>query len=259
MRTSISEGLDFLLSHFRGDNALWPKYISVWDNWHIPVNDRNKAISLFQNFKLMDCRICPYPQLLEGYCKSDAREAMSIGGVGIVPNFLFIDLDKGRFSRTLYAYQDDALINALYHTLERINEKFNGDFKPTIVDTGNGYHIYLPIQLSGSSWCLGHTDLFMNISKRPDIEFLRWAEYYLSDGLCDPAHHQITTFNNMYCRIPGSFNSKNNTPVKIIQEWDGQRPFINYLLRDFYAYLLDKSLKPKKEYVNFKEFSTKWN
>src|SRR5207245_1057627 len=99
------------------------------------------------------------------------------------PNFIMIDLDLDRFSKTLDAYKQDALERAKDMILARINEKFHGNFKPTVLWTGGGYHIYLPVRLSGPSWCLGHTDIFMNLSKTPDRDFLRWAELYLSDGL----------------------------------------------------------------------------
>lgn len=260
MRTSISDGLGFMERHFTGDNSLYPKLVATKGQWCIPVNNKEEAISVFYGAKLMDCRICPYPSFADGYRKPDAREAMTHGGIGIAPNFLFIDLDKGRFSRTLDAYAEDALTSALYQILDRINERLHGEFNPTVIQTGNGFHIYLPVQLSGPSWCLGHTDIFMNVSKTPDRDFLRWAEYYLSDGLADPAHYTTTSFNNMWCRVPGSFNSKNGAPVKVLQEWDGQRPYINWLLRDFHNYLVDKSLKPKKEpSQGYWRFSTKWD
>jgi hypothetical protein len=66
-------------------------------------------------------------------------------------------------------------------------------------------------------------------------------------------------------RIPGSINSKcvlrnngildNSIEVKIIQRWNGHRPAINWLLRDFRRYLIqektsdtikDKRLKRKR-------------
>lgn len=280
MRVSVEQGVEFILSHFGGNNALWPKFIAAGVEFHISVEcDYQKVsdnplqgrpilgqaskemLSYFYKAKLMDCRICPYPDFVEHYRKPDVRDCMAIEGAGIVPNFLFIDIDKGRFARTLYAYQEDALKEALYGTLTRINEKFHGNFHPTVISTGNGYHIYLPVQLSGPSWCLGHTDVFMEISKTPDRDFLRWAEWYLSDGLCDPEHCKTTSFSNMYCRVPGSFNSKNNKPVTILQKWDGQRPYINWILRDFYNYLIDKKNNPKKpsDYGGFRGFSTKWN
>jgi hypothetical protein len=262
----ISSGLIFILNHFKEDNALWPKFAAVADQFRIPVTRIDKALALFYGSRLMDCRMCPFPDFVEDYRKSDVCDCMAIGGAGIVPNFLMIDLDKGRFSRTLNAYKEDALNDALFNTLARIDEKFHGRFKPTILWTGNGYHIYLPVQLSGPSWCLGHTDGFMELSKTPDRDFLRWAELYLSDGLADTAHYKTTSFKNMYCRIPGSFSSKNNEPVRIVQRWDGKkRPYINWILKDFHDYLVEEKKKPPKlrfgggSNVNGKwEFSTKW-
>jgi hypothetical protein len=53
-------------------------------------------------------------------------------------------------------------------------------------------------------------------------------------------------------RIPGSHNwecvERNNnslgatTEVKIIQKWDGKRPAINWLLRDFRRYLIQEKI-----------------
>lgn len=53
-------------------------------------------------------------------------------------------------------------------------------------------------------------------------------------------------------RIPGSYNwecvKRNNnsvdstTEVKIIQKWDGNRPAINWLLRDFRRYLIQEKI-----------------
>lgn len=265
MRVSITEGLDFVLTHFGGDNALYPKFVAVGEDWMIPVNSKSEALTEFYRGQLINCRICPYPKFVEDYRKSDARGAMVSGGVGIGPNFLFIDIDRGAFSKTLDAYSaetENTLNTVLYKVLDNINQRFHGVFKPTVLWTGNGYHIYLPVQLSGPSWCLGHTDLFLNVSKKPDVEFLRWAEYYLSDGLADPAHYTTCSFNNMWCRVPGSFNLKVGVakPVVLVQKWDGHRPYINWILRDFHSYLIDKSLKPKTEGpVEFKEFSSKWN
>jgi|SRR5215467_12315283 len=54
-------------------------------------------------------------------------------------------------------------------------------------------------------------------------------------------------------RIPGSHNSKcvrinnNNsgptTEVKIIRKWDGNRPAINWVLRDFRRYLIQEKIE----------------
>jgi hypothetical protein len=56
-----------------------------------------------------------------------------------MPNFIFIDLDLFRFNSR------DALDIALTSVLKNITEKFRGAH-PTLIWSGNGYHIYLPIQ-----------------------------------------------------------------------------------------------------------------
>ena len=45
--------------------------------------------------------------------------------------------------------------------------------------------------------------------------------------------------------IPGSHNFKcaKDSEVRIIQEWSGFGPPINYLLRDFRRYLIDQQIK----------------
>lgn len=270
-RLSIEEGINFLLGHFQGDNSLWPRWCATKDYW--PCKERSKPnrsepeysikdiISKFYDAKLQDCRLSPFPDFIDSFAKADARETMVYRGIGIVPDIIMIDIDRGAFTKTLHTHSSDelALNNALYYILDRINEKFHGQFNPTVLWTGNGYHIYLPVQLAGPSSCLGHTDIFMNLSKTPDRDFLRWAEYYLSDGLADPAHYTTTSFKNMWLRVPGSFNSKNGQPVKILQEWDGERPYINWILRDFHNYLVDKNSRPKKPITTFRGFSTEWD
>ena len=51
-------------------------------------------------------------------------------------------------------------------------------------------------------------------------------------------------------RIPGSINSKNGQTIRIIQRWNGYRPPINYLLRDFRRHLIDQKVKQLKEEKN---------
>ncbi len=47
-------------------------------------------------------------------------------------------------------------------------------------------------------------------------------------------------------RVPGSINGKNGEHVKIVQEWDGQRPDIMLLMGSFYAHLATKQKKEKE-------------
>jgi hypothetical protein len=260
----IPEGLEFILSHiespiFSGDInpsyfSLWPKTISTarTEGAQIRVNSPNEAISEFYKARFLDCKINAYPNYTDDFRKG-IQDCTSYGGRGIVPNFLFIDLDKGAFNGNLYL-----LSKALMKTLDNINEKFHGIFKPTILWSGNGYHIYLPVQLSGLIWCLGHSDVFSKLSREPDRKFIQWAEQYLSDGKADPCHSKGLSFKNCMLRVPGSINSKNGSQVRIIQRWDGQRPYINWILRDFRRYLIQKKIKPEKKRMT-RVYSTNWN
>jgi hypothetical protein len=48
--------------------------------------------------------------------------------------------------------------------------------------------------------------------------------------------------------VPGSVNSNGGNQVKIISEWNGQRPAINYLLNDFRKYLIQKDIDRYHDY-----------
>ena len=60
-----------------------------------------------------------------------------------------------------------------------------------------------------------------NKYKEPSKLFLRFAEWYLSNGKADPEHYHTVSFKNCLLRIPGSYNSKNMSQVNIVQKWNG--------------------------------------
>lgn len=251
---TIMQGLTFMLTHLED---LWPKTISthLTHNAQIPVCSYKETIDRYVQAKLLDCKISAFPNYIDEFRK-DAYHSKIAGGRGITPGLLFIDLDLGRFNGNI-----DFLNQALFRTLRKINDKFHGKFKPTVILSGNGYHVYLPVQLSGPSWCLAHTDIFNELSSEPDREFIQWVEQYLSDGKADPAHSKAVSFRNCMLRIPGSINSKNGQQVKVLQKWDGQRPYINWILKDFQRYLIQKKIggrKQREEPELTCYFSTDW-
>jgi hypothetical protein len=66
---------------------------------------------------------------------------------------------------------------------------------------------------------------------------------------------------NSMLRIPGSINSKNGEQVRILQKWDGQRPYINWILKDFQRYSIQKKIRGPKEREEQEltcYFSTDW-
>jgi hypothetical protein len=68
--------------------------------------------------------------------------------------------------------------------------------------------------------------------------FIQFAEEYFTNYAADILHNP--TVKSCLLRIPGSLNSKcieneneNDRQISIIQKWDGKRPAILPLLRDF--------------------------
>jgi hypothetical protein len=226
---TIEEGIDFILRHF--EEPIWPRTISTYttEGRQVLVYSREEALARFKKANLLDCRINAYPDYA-GF-GSINRQA---------PNFIFIDLDLSHFNSR------DALDKALKFVLKNIEEKFRGA-QPTVVWSGNGYHIYLPIQ----AFILELERVFAEY-EQPSKKFLRFSEKMLTNNKADPCHSSNLSFKNCMLRIPGSHNSecvkRNNnslgptTEIKIVQKWDGNRPAINWLLRDFRRYLIQEKI-----------------
>jgi hypothetical protein len=112
--------------------------------------------------------------------------------------------------------------------------------------SGNGYHYYIPVDHQGKS--LEQMSKFKKFTKEPSKEFLRFAEWYLSNGKCDKQHSKTVSFNNCMLRIPGSFNSENKVRVQVVQKWNGtSKVQLNLLYDQFLAYLTDNKNNCKKK------------
>jgi hypothetical protein len=229
--SSLSNGLDFILSHFEGQ--IFPRTISTLktQNRQVEVFHEENALNLYEYSQFIDCKINAYPPYTEW--KGINRQA---------PSFIFIDLDKSTFK------DERAHSLALKRTLKNLKEKLGGA-EPTVLWSGNGYHVYQPID----AFVLEQYDIFSEFES-PSKAFLKFAEQFFSKGRCDPAH--TPTFKSCMIRIPCSHNSKciskngsktdSSTEIKIIQKWNGYRPKINYVLADFHAYLVQQKLKEIK-------------
>jgi hypothetical protein len=217
-------GLNFILNHF--EEPLFPRTISTYrsEGRQFEVFSKEEMIKAFEQSDFLDCRVNAYRSYTE--YKGINRQA---------PNFIFIDLDRSTFTT------ERAHRMALTATLKNIKEKLF-DANPTILWTGNGYHIYQPIE----AFVLEEEEVF-NEFDQPSKVFLKFAEQYLSNNKSDPSHNP--SFKSCMIRIPGSFNSKcilegKDPEVRIIQRWDRQlRPKINLLLGNFHAYLVDQRIK----------------
>lgn len=221
--TTISEemenGLDFILSLL--EEPLFPRKISTYksNNKQFLVGTREKVIDAFIASNFVDCRINAYPYLTE--YKGIQRYK---------PDLLFIDIDRNDFTNNI------SFENALYDTLKNIKEKLEGT-DPTVLFTGGGYHIYQPVYIPTA---LENITEFQNFDN-PSQEFLRFAKDYLSKGRADKKNNP--SFKSCLLRIPGSINSKYNTPVKLITNWNNVRsPITRDLLEEFRTYLIQKKI-----------------
>jgi hypothetical protein len=118
----VAEGLDFLLRHFF--EPLFPRKVSAdttgGQQWR--ADDKLRALSLFEG----------------AFRKNSRINAFRIGQTN--PDLIFIDLDLEDFGCS-----KAALKRALTNTLKTINRKLLGGH-PTVLWSGNGYHIIQPIQ-----------------------------------------------------------------------------------------------------------------
>ena len=73
---------------------------------------------------------------------------------------------------------------------------------------------------------------------------MQFPEDSLTNKKENPQHNPM--INSCLVRIPGTLNSKCKEEVQIIQKWDGYRPQINYLLRDFRRWLINEKLEQQK-------------
>jgi hypothetical protein len=217
----VEDGLEYILTHFIG--RVWPRTISTktTNRRQILIYNQEEALARFKQANWQDCRISACPSFTE--YKGINRQA---------PNFIFIDLDRSTF-RTEAAH-----VRAVAKTLENIRQRLGGN--PTVLWSGNGYHVYLPV----AAFVLEEEQVFAKFqSLKPSRSFMQFAESFLSGNKADHAHNLTVSFKNCMLRVPGSINSKNGQAVRLLNIWDGYRPKIKSLLEDFYIYLTSLRIK----------------
>jgi hypothetical protein len=147
------------------------------------------------------------------------------------------------------------LEKVLSKTLHKIKEAVGGN--PTVLWTGNGYHIYQPL----SGFILEEYETFYEFTKYLDKDltslFIQFAEEYFTDYAADRLHKPAV--KSCLVRIPGSQNSKyiskeEDAEVKIMQRWDGNRPSIQPLLREFRRWLIQKKIDAFEELKKQEKF-----
>ena len=163
-----------------------------------------------------------------------------------------IDLDLRDFEGG-DSKKEKLLEKVLNKALEKIKKEVGSiSGNPTVLWTGNGYHIYQPVS---SGFILEEYETFYEFTKylNKDLTsmFIQFAEEYLTDYTADRLHNP--TVKSCLLRIPGSLNSKcipnkdQDAEVKIVQRWDGKRPSILPLLPDFRRWLIHKRIDDIEE------------
>lgn len=222
----IEIGLNLILSHFE-EPTIFPRTIMTKKlGYQEIVYSKESALEHFIESDFIDCRINAFPLLKENVTWN--------------PELLFIDLDLSSFKIK------KSLKIALNNTLKSIKEKLaNNNVHPTVLWSGNGYHIILPVYCPKELERIQEFQEFENPSER----FLRFAKDNLSNNKADKSNNP--SFRSCLLRIPNSFNAKclakgesfENSKVKIIQEWNRDRPSIKYLLLEYRRYLITQKIK----------------
>ena len=216
----VKDGIDFLLSHFERRQRIFPRKMSTVASQgkQFIVYNKEQILNACIKSNFVDCRLNAYPILEDGILQA--------------PNMVFIDLDCKSDLLELNKNKDK--------TLKIIKEKLNG-WRSTILWTGNGYHIYIVLDIRP----LEIIEEIRELSNKPSEQFLKFAESAFTNNKKDSQHNP--SFQSCLLRIPGSVNSKNSSEVKIIKKFDTYNiPTIdNHLLRKFRLYLADNDIKRK--------------
>jgi hypothetical protein len=232
----IEEGLDFILSHF--EEPHFPRRISTLITeqnrpWQVPVNSRDKALAMFKQSNLFNCRISAFSYPAPEYRGVNRQ----------TPNFFLSDLDKKNFKTK------KSLEECMHNTVENFKVKLHGA-NPTTLWSGGGHHFLQPLH---AGIVLEMESVFAEFVE-PSRKLMQYLEKLVTDNKADPSHCNTVSFNNCMIRIPGSFNSKYiqfngngeavNIPpqseVRIIQRWDGYRPNIRWILKDHWISLIQE-------------------
>lgn len=243
----VRQGIDFILSHFEKRQHLFPRKISTSfsNNKQFTVYSKEQILNECIKADFIDCRINAYPVLEnDNYNNYSNIQA---------PNIIFIDFDLDK--NLSYQNAITRLEKLKNRSLKTIKERLNGS-QPTILWTGNGYHIYIVID----SRPLELIEELSELSQKPSEEFLRYAELTFSNRKKDSGHNP--SFKSSLLRIPYTFNSKNllannendgeKAEVKIVQKFDNDnvKSIHIKLLRDYRMWLAENDLLRKKRKMN---------
>ena len=177
------------------------------DGRQFTVYNKEQILQESEKARYIDCRLNAYPIFSES-----ESELVS-------PTIIFIDIDG----------DSKKLMNSiLKRTLKKIRSKLKA-YLPTVLWTGNGYHLYVVLDTTALELMPKLTELCSEPSKL----FHKFAESYLTNGMNDLNHNP--TFKSCLLRIPGTLNSKClshnvDAEVKIIRRFQEAVPLIDRIL-----------------------------
>lgn len=239
--SSVRDNIDFVLAHFKGQHELFPRTImTAKSRGQIKIKyetdirlSKENILDYFKQANYVDCKINAFP-----FNTEHTRVDFDVKNK-TAADFIMIDLDLKDFN------SKEQLDRQLKRTLNKISLKFHKNAHPTVLWTGNGYHIYQPIDGMVFERHKVFYDFLPYLDKDLSTEFLRFAEKFFTNGKADPNH--MPSIKSCLTRVPGTINSKNNEIVKIIQKWDGKKPAIQLINEDFRIYLIQKRIDKIKE------------
>ncbi len=228
-KEKVAKGIDFILSHFKAAHQqIFPRKMStaITNGRQFVVWSEDQILLECEKANYVDCRLNAYPVFEEGRC--------------ISPSIIFIDIDGDSVQRC------DKILKL---TSRSIKLNLSGVI-PTVLWTGNGYHVYVVANTIA-------LELIQNISElsaKASGLFLKFAESYLTNRMSDPNHNP--TFKSCLLRIPCTLNSKSltqngNPEVKIVQKFQGSAPLVeSIILRQFRLHLANIDLRNKRKLNN---------
>jgi hypothetical protein len=130
IKQQFAAAVSFILKHFDGYQQLFPRHIMVGVDKRILVYSTRDIIDTCLDAGLVDCRIMAYPVYPQSLKE-------------ISPCELLIDIDYDKSKPPVAAKRQALRIKN--KAVKKIKELFQTStmYNPTILETGNGYHIYI--------------------------------------------------------------------------------------------------------------------
>jgi hypothetical protein len=251
----LNSSIDFILSHFNSSVGQFPrKMMSFRSNGQFTVNTKQEILKRCEHSEFKDCRINAYPETI-------SKEGILIQS----PNFVFVDLDLGNFDN------DIKKLDKVKNSTLRKMEQMQGSH-PTLSWTGNGYHIYLPVDIPVlDNEYVFSKDKFPNLFSLKgrysqyfvSEVFMQFAEDFFTSGRSDPNHRP--KYKTCLIRLPDTYNSKclnrglslEESKVRIVQKWNGKRIDGGAITREFMIWLTNQEINFSKSSSNMSPNSPK--